>query len=147
MPSKFYMRSHLPGFLQEPRHITGVLVFNPSTEMFPCLDSITLALSRASMKEINGCAELSSSVQMIHLCIPLAVLQIMQHYLFARMEGNLTLQVTLHGPLRSWSKKCLLTLKALSYSSPLCESFCWHTWVSLLGDLGFAVPWQSTIKD
>lgn len=70
------------------------------------------------MKEINGCAELASSIQMIHLCIPSAVLQIMQHYLFACMEGNLTLQVALHGPFRPWSKTCLLTLKALSYSSP-----------------------------
>lgn len=86
VPSKFYMRSHIHGFLQEPRHITGVLVFNPSTKIFPCLDSITLALSRSCMKEINGYAELASSARMIHLCVPLS-----------RAANDVALFICLHG--------------------------------------------------
>lgn len=91
------------GPVWESRHVMSVLVFNLSTNKLLCLDSITLALLREHMKEINGYVGRASWMQMIHLRIPSAMCCHAANYgtLFicfadAHTKGNLTSQTALH---------------------------------------------------
>lgn len=91
------------GPVWESRHVMGVLVFNLSTNKPLCLDSITLALLRVHMKEINDYVRRASRMQMIHLHIPRTTCCHAANYgtLFicfadAHTKGNLTSQTALH---------------------------------------------------
>lgn len=125
----------------------GVLVFNLSTNKLLCLDSITLALLRVHMKEINDYVGRASRMQIIHLHIPRATCCHAANYgtLFicfadAHTKGNLTSQTALHMDHLDPTKRHLFNLHPFSCTLPLSESLHRCTPEALLGELSSSVP-------